>query len=477
MEKLGFEGYVQASYPGIKNAGFSDKFKNAKNSNVSFASNSLALNDEFSGSGRTNSQEKVGFREGIKLIGKGFVNKLKNMATSIVKHPLKTALAVGVTSLAIMAAPLIGITSATAGAVLALGFAAFAVGKTTVDIAKTIKHNRQGQYNEVREDLQKIGGDGVDLALSLPFAPKAINQVTRFAKYGTSTVGLNTELLSNLKNCRSVSDASLEFAKANTLINYEMIGNEMGLAVKPKLVFKDMMVSETKGIIGGEYEPTTGELRINKNILSGKGKKLAKMANFDNTEVIMRHELEHFKQFSDIARTENIGVDGFGSMLTEYYGDISKNMTPGQIEEQGISRELVDNMTIGDKSAFNREFYQEIVDKQGVIKTGTPEAEMAARYRQGLIEKINPSKESIAQFKEATKGLNTFNPMHAVEIEKAKLELYRSNILEKEAFAAQDAFMADVVKMRPTIVNDGLMADAAAATFSDDDIPLLYLGI
>lgn len=464
----------------LQNPNFTKKIKepnlhnNEQNFKVLYSEPEL---DKFTNDSVENSQEKVSFKEGFKLVGKGFVNKLKTMATSIICHPVKTALAVGATSLLIAGAPLIGVASATAGSILALGFAAFAVGKTAVDVVETVKDNKEGKYDEVRQDLQQIGGDGVDLALSLPFAPKAIKQVSRFAKYGRGTVGLNTELLSNLKNCRSYSDVSLEFAKADTLINYEMIGNEMGLAVKPKLVFKDMLCDPQKGIFGGAYEPTTGELQINKNILTGKGRMQAKMGGLDNTEVIIRHELEHFKQFSNIARTENIGIDGLSSALTEYYDAIKKmKMSAAELEKNGISSSMVENMTTGDKSAFNTEFYQKVVNEQGVIKSGTQQAEMSAKYAKGMLEKVNPNPETLAEFEEAVKGINTLflTPFDKAKILKAQLKMYKSNILEKEAFGVQDKFTASVIKGRPTMANNVVMADALAEEyFSEDDFKLI----
>ncbi len=435
--------------------------KNRKKENYGISSNKLKY-DEFVHSSKDNSQEKVSFKEGLKLVGKGFINKLKNMATSIVQHPVKTIAAVGATALLISAAPLIGVASATAGAFLALGFAAYAVGKTAVDVVETVKDSKEGRYDEVRQDLEQIGGDGVDLALSLPFAPKAIKQVSRFARYGTGTVGLNTELLSNLKNCRSYSDVSLEFAKANTSINYEMIGNEMGLTVKPKLVFKNMFAKPQENIIAGAYEPTTGELQINQNILTGKGKLYAKLGGVNDIEVILRHELEHFRQFSDIARTENIGINGLSDALTEYYNTMKHKLPIDDLERQGLSKNTIENMTKGDKSVFNREFYQKLVDEQGVIKSGTQEADLSAKYVQGLLEKINPSPESIAEFREATKGINPIfaTPAEKIKLMNAQLKLYKSNILEKEAFAAQDTYSASITKGRPTIINDTVMINA-----------------
>ena len=186
-------------------------------------------NEETTKAVKVDKGEKVSVKEGVHILGKGFINKAKAMGKAIVEHPIKTLGAVVGTTALLSALPLIGITAATGAAVMAVGFGCYAIGKTAVDVTKAVKHNKEGEYNEVRKDLEKIGGDGLDLALSLPFLPKAINQVKRFAQYGTTTVGLNSELIAGLKNIKNIKDIPLEFAKAETLINYEMIAKEMGL--------------------------------------------------------------------------------------------------------------------------------------------------------------------------------------------------------------------------------------------------------
>ena len=440
------------------NLSYTNAVKKTNDINVvkSEASSISNIFDSFTRDVKVDKGEKVSFKEGITLISKGFVEKIKAMGKAIVEHPIKTLGAVAGTTLLLSALPLIGITAATGAAVMAVGFGCYAIGKTAIDVTKAVKHNKEGEYNEVRKDLEKIGGDGLDLALSLPFLPKAIKQVSRFAQYGTTTVGLNTELIAGLKNIKSIKDIPLEFAKADTLINYEMISKEMGLAVKPKLAFKDMQVS-TNGVIGGAFEPTTGELQINQNILSGKGKAIAKLSGMDSTETILRHELEHFKQFSDIARTENIGINGFANTLTEYYKGATQKLPISELEKQGLSRKTIESMLHGDKSAFNTKLYQDVIDSKGIIKAGTKEAEMASQYAKGLLEKINPSPESIARFEEATKGISPFfmSASDRVKVAKAQLELYKSNILEKEAYAVQDVFKKTVLKMRPNKVVTG----------------------
>ena len=122
-----------------------------------------------------------------------------------------------------------------------------------------------------------------------------------------------------------------------------------------------------------------------------------------------------------------------------------------------MSRETIENILYGDKSALNSKLYQDVINTKGVIKAGTPEAEMARKYANGLLEKINPSSESIARFEQATKGISPFfmSPSDRVKVIKAQMELYKSNILEKEAFAVQDIFQKSVLKMRPNKFTSG----------------------
>lgn len=310
---------VQSITSAVQNADLKvEKLKNIKESEELLFNNEVEENE----GSQENSIEfledetqtgKVSFKEGLSLVGKGFVNKLKSIGTAIVEHPLRTAATLAGTSALLMAAPIVGISTATAGAFLAIGFGAFAIGKTTKDVVETVKDDKEGRYDEVRQDLEELGGDGVDLALTLPFMPKAIKQVSRFAKYGTSTVGINTELLSNLKNSKSLSEVSLNLAKANTKINYEMIANEMGLANKPELLFKT--IAPKDGVAcGGFYEPAEGKMYFNEDVLKFSFKKVPM-----SPDEILRHELQHYQQFVDIGSV--YGEDALKSAIADYYAE------------------------------------------------------------------------------------------------------------------------------------------------------------
>ena len=492
----------------------------------------------------------VGFLEGVGLFFKGFVNKVKNMGQAIIEHPLKTLAAVGATTALIAAAPLIGVASATAGAFLAVGFGVFAVGRTVGDIVETIKDNNEGRYDEVREDLESLGGDGLDLALTLPFMPKAINQLSRFFKYGTSTVGLNTELIGNIVkgNYKSIP---MELAKANTKINYEMIANEMGLNVKPELEFFSRVPGENGQMLGGEFDPVSGKLKINQEILSGKNGLKAKLSGL-NPEATIRHELEHFQQISEIARTS--GIESLQETIKQYYTTIYQNnggtfeyLGEGELtkalenasslqdrlysracdkiwtklhnneitfdeainmideaagtawdktykpvydlynthqnyrynaltkmRDMGLDYNNSENILLGDGSCVNTEFWQNVIDSNAA---SSAQAGNSAGYTSAFIQKATGEfdEKLVAQLMEkygiegGIEGMvgRTFRPRAYSQFE---LELYKSNLLENEAYSAQELFNSQVVQGRPELLADSTQAVAAAEEyFSSDD--------
>lgn len=392
----------------------------------------------------TNTQEQkpVTFKEGAKLVGKGFLKQAKGIVSSIFKHPIRTITAVAATSLALSALPLIGITAATGASALALGFAGISLFKTAKDVAHVVKDNKNGNYNSMRNNLEKLGGDSLNLALSLPFVPKAIKQVNRTIKYGTTTIGLNKELIGGLKNIKSVKDIPFEFNKADLKINYEMIAKEMGLKVKPQLVFKDMNPQ-----LAGAYEPASGTMEINKLYLKPGFKTLAKLSKMDN-EVLLRHELEHFQQFSDIVRSEEYGVAGLREVMKKYYGNF-EGVGRYVLKNSGINLETMDNILEGDGSALNSEFYKSVIKETGTIPKGTQEAAKAAEYAKGLVLKSDP-----ATIQEMNEAVNMTNGI--LNKQKVMLNEYKKNILEKEAYAAQDNFTKNVEVMRPTIAGDNI---------------------
>lgn len=167
-------------------------------------------------------QKSIGFGEGLGLITKGIGKQVKDIVTSVFEHPLRTLGVVGATTAGLMALPLIGIPSAVGGAAMAIGFAGLATAKGVKHSLQFIKNNANGEYDAARQNLEEIGSDSVDLALSAPFVPKAIKEVKNFAKYGK--IAVNTQAISELKSAKGIKDvwnavkgANKEAARA---INY-----------------------------------------------------------------------------------------------------------------------------------------------------------------------------------------------------------------------------------------------------------------
>lgn len=394
----------------------------------------------------TDNNTKVSLKEGLSLIGKGFINKAKDLGKAIIKHPVKTIAIMAGTALGIAALPIIGISSAAGAAAIAIGCGAIAVGKTIYHSTKAIKHNKNGEYNELRNDLQKIGGDGLDLALSLPFVPKAFKTLQRNIKFAP-TIGLNKELLSNIKNAKGLNAKYTELLKGDIKINYETMANEMGLKIKPQLVFDDTMQFDLqKGVIAGEYEPTTGVMKINPKTLNP----IARIITRTNPEEILRHELTHFQQFSDIARTEGIGINGLKELLTEYY---KKAIDIGGLPKQNF--EYARNMVHGDKSVFNSKFYENIIREKGSITAGSQDALNVKNYMDGLIGKVTSDVDKIKALKIGILG-PSYKDMKKV------FKIYKENPLETPAYQAQEIYSKEFLRFRPNTTKDILSIESLA---------------
>lgn len=516
-----------------------NKIKSEKNEDEKFLFNSSV--DEVPNTSKNSENKAVDFDEGLSLVGKGFTDKLKEIGTAIVEHPGKTAAAVILTTAAIAAAPLVGIASATVAGGLALGFGGYALGKTALDAYDAYKNNKEGNYDKVRENLQEIGGDGLELAASLPFVPKGLNQVTRQAKFGTSTIGLNKEAVTDvisgidksveniknsigqkipekfidklpdklsdiLKNTQQETKGGVlyELKKADTKVNYNMIANETGLKVKPELEITEL--PSQRNLFGGEniqvggYDNTSGKIFLNEKVLD---------KNIKNPELILRHELEHFRQTSDIARTYGSEVlkefekgryteaflKGGGSLektdytildnelknldeqiydanktgntelgqsalmrkentITDFYKEIEKrnNKNEAALNNFGNLKKQAENMILGDGSAFNSQIYEDVIANKGTIKYGTPEAEKAAEYLDGLTAKITDADKVAEQINNGNKTL------------------YNENIIEQEAVEAEQTYQKEVLDMRPsTLTDDAAALTVVEDTFEEDD--------
>lgn len=206
----------------LQGVGLAGVNHSTQNVQVKKNSNYLSQNSNSLFSFTAQAQEKIGLSEGIGLFGKGLVNQVKDAVGTIVKHPLMTLGAVGGTTAALMVLPFIGIPTAVGGAAMALGFAGLATYNGVKHTTQFIKNNANGEYDKARKNLEQMGGDTLDLALSAPFVPKALNEVKKFAKYGK--VGINTGLVKNFASAKGlkgkyqvVKDANKE---AQRLMNF-----------------------------------------------------------------------------------------------------------------------------------------------------------------------------------------------------------------------------------------------------------------
>ncbi len=453
--------------------------------------------------------DDVSIKEGIKLVGSGFLNKTKDLVLSVFKQPLKTIGVVGATSLALGALPLIGITSATGASALALGFATIAVGKTVKDSINAFKHNENNNYNELRNDLKNIGGDGVDLALTLPFVPKAIKAVKDYAKFG-SKMHFNKEFWSDLKSTKNPFKHIYASSKANLKLRYEEITNEMGLKVKPKLVIKKNMPNN----IAGQFEPAIGELYINKfhvnpisktlfniDCIYNKFKGIKTGVKSSSTEGFLRHELEHFRQFSDIARTKNIGIDGLKKQLISYHQKRMPSLKAA-IDELSPTIEALNNNNAealnqkilarfiykeynfykkeyslsqkinSNPQVLNTKFYQKIIDSSEPINSSSSQAKRAHEYLEGLANKLEDGrkleklqKDLIQEVKNKKLDSKDFPKVFNNKL----IDIYKSNPLEKEAYAAQDIYYDTVLKNRPGSIN--VISQAQSTTEKKHEAP------
>ena len=462
----------------LTNNNFAIKNNNKLNQNFGAKAPEMANDTEVFISSQKAKQKPVSFTEGVKLVAKGFWEKTKNCVKAIVTNPLKTLAVVGGTTLGIMALPLIGVSSAVGASVLALGFGGLAIFNTAKHIKNAIVHSKNDEHDKLRDELKKLGGDGLDLALSLPFLPKALATVKQHIKYAPK-VALNTELIKNIKNAKGIGNKYIELVKGETQINYETITNEMGLKVKPKLVFEKMPIS-----MGAEYEPITGVIKMNESLLNPIRRKTlerinniadknATIKNF-SIEGFLRHELEHFKQFSEISRMPG-GINKLKDLCMQYSQGclpnvektiaelqtaISKTANPKILAELNTQLKYFTNiadrlkgMANNPDKILNTKFYESIIKNNGPLKEGSMDMVNAEKYAQGFIDKLDAPK----QAEKINANIFMSNKEKHIEFQK----YYESNNLEAPAYAAQKDYLNKYIEGRPSITRVVIQAQSA----------------
>ena len=370
-------------------------------------------NDSFESSLKGDINKKIGFKEGVGLFAKGFTTKIKNLATSIIKHPIKTAGIILASTALLSALPLIGISTVAAGSALALLYAGIAVGKTTAHTIQFIKNNKNENYTEARKNLEQMGGDTVDLALTLPFVPKAVKNIKDFAKFGK--IGINHELINEIKNSQGIK-AKFNALKAGNFkitedVNFKKAISKIAKTEQDVAEYEAMRNLSKSEFVQKAYEKMTKDMGISEvapepqlvddlgsNMLGGfqssdcsvkfnaqafEGMKQSEILN------VMRHELEHFRQYTDIARYK--GADFMYELESRAYverikrGDTGFNFFASDhkkfIEQFGEEEFIrIQTSALKSQNAVNIEAYQKVIDKLGVIPEGSADATAAAQY-------------------------------------------------------------------------------------------------
>ncbi len=158
--------------------------------------NSTLINFGLNNNNTPSPNKPIKFEEGMQILWEGIKQQCISTAKEMFENPKCLLGLVGITAgLSIL--PIIGIPIAVGGSALAVGFATFATIKTTKHCLEFAKNNRNKQYDTARKNLETIGEDTVDIALSLPFVPKSITKLKTFTKYGK--IGINKELFNQKK--------------------------------------------------------------------------------------------------------------------------------------------------------------------------------------------------------------------------------------------------------------------------------------
>lgn len=194
--------------------------------------------------------EKISFEEGLNILGKGIKGQFKDTLDAIVKNPIKTLTGILGISATLMLLPLIGIPSAVGGGAFAIGFAGVAIYKAISHSLAFANANKNGSRDIARYQLEQVGRDSFDLAISIPFVPKAISNIQKYGKYGN--FGINSELINELKITKGLSNKFKILQKTNTHLYRQMnfkkaVDDELALlkniSEKEKLSIKEELLS------------------------------------------------------------------------------------------------------------------------------------------------------------------------------------------------------------------------------------------
>jgi len=285
---------------------------------------------------------KVGFFEGAKLVLGGAKDRIKDMLLYPIKHPVSAIITGAITSLAMCALPLVGISTAAGAAALGVGFAAFSAFNMAKNVKNAISSHRENNNGQFRHDLKEIGASSVDLVFSARLLKRNLRNLRHQFKYGK--IGPNKDFIEDFKNQKGISNKLKSLNKSNSKINAE-INKFAGIDdLQRELKFSDDVkkeylklydIEDNEEFVSQAYKRLTTDLgyrdskRNNAPLLvfdTSENKNYVAAHSLDNNMVIanienlklydknsilgaLRHELQHFQQMIDIERTQNLGLE------------------------------------------------------------------------------------------------------------------------------------------------------------------------
>jgi|InofroStandDraft_1065614.scaffolds.fasta_scaffold00013_182 hypothetical protein len=399
--------------------------------------------------------EKITVGEGTELLLYGILTQGKELLSSILEHPLKTAALIGGTTLGLMALPFIGIPTAVGGGILAAGFAAISLGKTAIHTAEFVKHNKKGSYDIARLSLEQLGKDTFDSALTLPFVPKAITNIKSFSKFGK--INLNSELISQLKNTKKFSE-KLSTLKA---VDKELSRNlNFQYAVEKELSQLKNLTKYEKDIIRKElldFNISTNnipEIVIDK-WAQAKGiftKPDIKYAPFPKNTNAMANASDCSITINDYSQNipnvfNNLKVTSIKSISNNEYLVTTKNNKTGAIITETIEKEILD--TYNQLSNIYKNLSSEAKNILVIIHEREHIHQFASMCR---IKGFDWLKHSITE-----RGRNLLNQMTA--------EMEKKNILSSDYLRIFSYFNNHKLETQISYIKKPIEIDARAAEF------------
>ncbi len=390
---------------------------------------SLRYNPYFSGE----KENPVSFKEGLTLVGKGIKDKAVGIVKSIIQHPVRTAATIGISTAAIATLPFFGISMATGGAAMVVGFGGLAIYNTAKNLYITHKNNKNGDFSEVRNNLQNLGGNIVDLAMTLPFMPKAIRQLKRnIPLYMQRDIAIvnkpNGSGYSKVK--RYFGGESIEeYAKDGSLkgITYkDSLLSKMKRAKTWKERFEVLTKQDRKEAMFEQINKAYKQVAKDRGINSARDVRFMTNADEITGNIKIENNTITIKEISKY-RAKNgyvhAGMDSFDANLVNAKAngrkleDIVK--TVGHEHRHVEQHEMIARAEgLVDKNSNYAQAFSADTIKKGVIKKGTPEWQKAKDFLEARNNYVSGTKD---------------------------YEAYRKNLLEVDARNVGETEIADQI--------------------------------